>query len=155
MDVNVCDEHIQSVHAFLADIFGEITQLPRAVNVTLRHVLVNKPMYEEMQASNQNILTMFCFNFGLMAQIFFYSCCNAKSRKDVNEDCLTFQPFLAIVMDFTFQFTLPEYLRVSPTRKHGNIISDISSGREKADSDQEEKRIQNPNVNKSWICKAN
>jgi hypothetical protein len=58
-------------------------------------------------------------------------------------------------MDFTFQVTLPGYLRVSPKRKHRKIISDTSSGREKADSDHEEKRIQNPNVNKSWICKAN
>jgi hypothetical protein len=144
--VCVCAAHIQSFHAFLAEIFGETTPLPLAINVSLRLALVNKPMYEEMQASYQNFFTMFCFKLDLMAQIFLRSCCDAKSRENVNEECLTVQPFITAVMDFNFQFTLLEYLPVSPKLKHGNIISDIFSGREKADSDQEEKRIQKPNV---------
>jgi hypothetical protein len=154
-DVNVCAEQIQSFRVILSEIFGETTPLPHAVNVALCHIIVNTRMYEEMQASNQNFLTMFCFKLDLMVQIFLRSCCDTKSREYLNEDCLTVQPFLTAVMDFIFQVTLPEYLRMSPKREHGRIIRDISSGREKIDSDQEEKCIQNPNVNNSLICKAN
>jgi hypothetical protein len=60
------------------------TALIRAVNVALRHVLVNKPMYEEMLTSNQKFLTMLCSKLDLMDQIFLRSCCDAKSREDVS-----------------------------------------------------------------------
>jgi hypothetical protein len=82
----------------------------------------------------------------LIAQIFLRSCCDAKSHEAVDEDCIIVQPFLTAVIDFTFQVTLPEYLRVLPKYKDGNIVSDTVSEREKAGGDQDEKRIQNSSL---------
>jgi hypothetical protein len=117
VDVMFCVKQIQIFHAVLAEIFGETTPMSRAVNVALNHVLINKPVHEEKQASHQNFLIVFCFKLDLMSQIFLRSCCDVKTHKTVNEYFLNVQPFLTAAMDLIFQVTLPCVSQME-TQKH-------------------------------------
>jgi hypothetical protein len=68
--VNVAAENIQAFYSCLAEFFQAEGPLSAAIKTALKHLLVNKFMYEEHHASNRNFLSMFLFRLDLMVQNF-------------------------------------------------------------------------------------